>query len=309
MKLGFLYGGQGSQKEGMGKDLYENYTDIKEFYNNINLDFDIKEYSFNKDLESISRTKYTQPIMVAFQVAVTKVLKDIGINPDFTAGLSIGEYSALVASSVLKPQDAVSIAGKRAKAMEAASEGINTGMVAVLGMDILTIDEVVRNLSTEKDMVEIANLNCPGQVVISGEEKLVEKAVEELKEKGARRAIPLNVSGPFHTSYMESASKELREIFKEYEFQNEEVPVVYNLLGSTRKNEEIKEIMINQVKSPVKFQESVEYMISQGVDTFIEIGFGDVIKGFLKKIDRKVIVYSANDVETIKALKEELSNE
>ena len=231
----------------------------------------------------------------------------MGITPDYTAGLSIGEYSSLVAAKVLKPSDAVEIASIRGKAMTKASEKINTGMVAVMGSDIETIDEVVRSISDKKDKVEIANLNCPGQVVISGEEGKVKEAVEILKEKGARRAIPLNVSGPFHTSYMEPVSKELIELFKNYEFSNEEIPVVYNLLGNIRKDEDIKEIMSKQVMSSVKFQESIEYMISQGVDTFIEIGFGDVIKGFLKKIDRKLKVYSVNNLETIKFLEEELN--
>ncbi|MDL2310665.1 ACP S-malonyltransferase [Peptostreptococcaceae bacterium OttesenSCG-928-C18] len=308
MKIGFLYGGQGSQQEQMGKDLYENYSDVKDFYDSINIDFDIKDYSFNKDLATISKTRYTQPIMVAFQISVTKILKDMGIKPDYTAGLSIGEYSALEASGVIKEVEAVEIAEKRGLAMESASKSIDTGMVAVLGMDISVIDKVTKEVSDKNGKVEIANINCPGQVVISGEAKTVAKAVEKLKKAGARRTIPLNVSGPFHTSYMEPASKELVEIFKDYEFKREEVPVVYNLLGSVKTTEDIKDIMINQVKSSVRFQESIEYMASQGVDTFVEIGFGDVIKGFLKKIDRKLKVYSANNIETINALKEVLNN-
>ncbi|WP_100065221.1 ACP S-malonyltransferase [Miniphocaeibacter massiliensis] len=308
MKLGFLYGGQGSQQEKMGYDLYEKFNEVKDFYDSINLGFDVKDYSFNKDLKIISETKYTQPIMVAFQIAVTKILKDNDIVPEYVAGLSIGEYSALVAANVLEPLDAIEIAEKRGISMEQAGEGIDTGMVAIMGLDTEIIDKVVKETSDEKDKVEIANLNCPGQVVISGEVKKVEEAVGKLKEVGARRAIPLNVSGPFHTSYMEPVSKELHKLFKNYEFKEEEIPVVYNLLGNVKTDEDIKEIMEKQVKSSVKFQESIEYMISQGVDTFIEIGFGDVIKGFLKKIDRKLKVHSANSIETINALKEELNN-
>lgn len=308
MKIGFLYGGQGSQQAGMGKDLYENYDYIKEFYDSINLDFDIKDYSFNKDLEIISETKYTQPIMVSFQIAVTKILNNLGINPSFVAGLSIGEYSALVASGVLKDIDAIEIANIRGKSMTKASSGINTGMVAVMGLEKEKIENVLEKLSDDKNKVEIANLNCPGQIVISGEASKVEESIKELKEAGARRAIPLNVSGPFHTSYMEPVAKELEEVFKEYDFYDEKIPVVYNLLGSVRNNEDIKTIMTKQVKSTVKFQESIEYMISQGVDTFIEIGFGDVIKGFLKKIDRKLKVYSINNIESIKAFEKEFKN-
>lgn len=166
----------------------------------------------------------------------------------------------------------------------------------------------MEKLSDDKNKVEIANLNCPGQIVISGEASKVEESIKELKEAGARRAIPLNVSGPFHTSYMEPVAKELEEVFKEYDFYDEKIPVVYNLLGSVRNNEDIKTIMTKQVKSTVKFQESIEYMISQGVDTFIEIGFGDVIKGFLKKIDRKLKVYSINNIESIKAFEKEFKN-
>lgn len=150
MKIGFLYGGQGSQQAGMGKDLYENYDYIKEFYDSINLDFDIKDYSFNKDLEIISETKYTQPIMVSFQIAVTKILNNLGINPSFVAGLSIGEYSALVASGVLKDIDAIEIANIRGKSMTKASSGINTGMVAVMGLEKEKSKAYWKNLVTIK---------------------------------------------------------------------------------------------------------------------------------------------------------------
>ena len=257
MKIAFLYGGQGSQQAGMGKDLYEKYDYIKDFYDEINISFDLKDYSFNKDLETISETKYTQPIMVAFQIAVTKILNENNIIPNYFAGLSIGEYSALAGAKVLKDYDAISIADFRGLAMTEASKGINTGMVAIMGLEKKIIDEILKNLNDGDKKVEIANLNCPGQIVISGEKSKVDEAVEKLKGAGARRAIPLNVSGPFHTSYMTEVSNKLQELFEKYEFSEEEIPVVYNYLGNIRKDENIKDLMIKQVSSTVRFQESI----------------------------------------------------
>lgn len=309
MKIGFLYGGQGSQQENMGKDLYENYDYIKKFYDGLNLNFDIRDYSFNKDLDTISETKYTQPIMVAFQIAVTKILKDMGIKPDYVAGLSLGEYSALVASGVLNDVEAVKIAEYRGNAMTEASSSFETGMIAVMGMELSKIEEVLNSINEEENRVEIANLNCPGQIVISGEASKILEATERLKEAGARRIRPLNVSGPFHTTYMKDVSEKLESYFKEYDFKEENIPVVYNLLGTVKNDGNIKEIMTKQVMSTVRFQDSIEYMVEQGVDTFIEIGFKDVLKGFVRKINRDLKVYGANDTETINALKEVIENE
>lgn len=309
MKIGFLYGGQGSQQEKMGKDIYESYGYIKDFYNNLNLNFNIMDFSFNKNIDIISKTEYTQPIMVAFQIAITKVLITKNIIPIFLAGLSIGEYSALVAAGVLKDIDAVKIAEFRGREMSKASENIETGMLAVIGLSLAEIEKTLKLENDNVNKVEISNLNCPGQIVISGEKNKLEKISKLLKEKGARKIIALNVSGPFHTSYMKPVSKKLESYFLNYNFNDEKTPIVYNLLGKTKGVENIKDIMTKQVMSTVKFQESIEFMINKGVDTFIEIGFGNVLKGFVKKVDKNIKVYTVNNLETINEIEKVIINE
>lgn len=309
MKIGFLYGGQGSQQEKMGKDIYESYGYIKDFYNNLNLNFNIMDFSFNKNIDIISKTEYTQPIMVAFQIAITKILITKNIIPNFLAGLSIGEYSALVAAGVLKDIDAVKIAEFRGREMSKASENIETGMLAVIGLSLAEIEKTLKLENDNVNKVEISNLNCPGQIVISGEKNKLEKISKLLKEKGARKIIALNVSGPFHTSYMKPVSKKLESYFLNYNFNDEKIPIVYNLLGKTKGVENIKDIMTKQVMSTVKFQESIEFMINKGVDTFIEIGFGNVLKGFVKKVDKNIKVYTVNNLETINEIEKVIINE
>lgn len=309
MKIGFLYGGQGSQQEKMGKDIYESYGYIKDFYNNLNLNFNIMDFSFNKNIDIISKTEYTQPIMVAFQIAITKVLITKNIIPNFLAGLSIGEYSALVAAGVLKDIDAVKIAEFRGREMSKASENIETGMLAVIGLSLAEIEKTLKLENDNVNKVEISNLNCPGQIVISGEKNKLEKISKLLKEKGARKIIALNVSGPFHTSYMKPVSKKLESYFLNYNFNDEKIPIVYNLLGKTKGVENIKDIMTKQVMSTVKFQKSIEFMINKGVDTFIEIGFGNVLKGFVKKVDKNIKVYTVNNLETINEIEKVIINE
>lgn len=309
MKIGFLYGGQGSQQEKMGKDIYESYGYIKDFYNNLNLNFNIMDFSFNKNIDIISKTEYTQPIMVAFQIAITKVLITKNIIPNFLAGLSIGEYSALVAAGVLKDIDAVKIAEFRGREMSKASENIETGMLAVIGLSLAEIEKTLKLENDNVNKVEISNLNCPGQIVISGEKNKLEKISKLLKEKGARKIIALNVSGPFHTSYMKPVSKKLESYFLNYNFNDEKIPIVYNLLGKTKGVENIKDIMTKQVMSTVKFQESIEFMINKGVDTFIEIGFENVLKGFVKKVDKNIKVYTVNNLETINEIEKVIINE
>ncbi len=299
MTTAFLFSGQGSQHKGMGADLYETYPEVRAFYDNLDDAKNIKELSFKGSLEVISQTANTQPVMVAFQIAVKNILMAKGIKPTMTAGLSLGEYAALATAGVLEDKTAVATAALRGAQMQKASEGIDTAMVAVLGMTPQKIRDVLAQLPSSEHKAEIANINCPGQVVISGEKSRVAAACTAIKNAGARRLIPLNVSGPFHTSYMKPVGEALEVYFKKITFKEEQVPVVYNTLGRTRGRHNIADLMVRQVQSPIYFQDSLEFMISNGINTFIEIGFGGVLKGFVKKINKNIPVYEVNTVESI----------
>lgn len=303
MKICFLYGGQGSQQMGMGKDFYENFSTFQKFYDGIDIDFDLKEYSFNKSNEEISQTRYTQPLMIAFQIGITKLLAEKNIKPDITGGLSIGEYSCLYASNILTDKDAMKIAQKRGIAMTNSTD-IPCKMVAIIGYDENEIKNICSKVSSEnKYPVEISNLNCPSQVVIAGEKNSVDKVIKILKENNVRKIIELNVSSAFHTSYMQKASIELKEIFKEIKFNSPTIPLGLNIDASiyTEKNhseEKIKNIMVEQVKNTVYFEKELKNIIAQDVDVFLEIGFSSTIKGFLKKIDRNLNIYEVYSVDT-----------
>lgn len=304
MKICFLYGGQGSQKTGMGKDLYESYPVFKEFYDSLSTNFDLKDYSFNQSDEEISKTQYTQPLMVAFQIGITKILKDKDIVPDIVGGLSIGEYSALYTSGVITDKDAILIAEKRGVAMSKSSN-VSCKMMAIIGAPVDMVRDICEKVSEKTGYdVQISNLNCPGQIVIAGEANAIDEVVSILKENKIRKIIQLNVSGAFHTSYMQNASAELENIFKDIEFSVPKIDLGLNVDGkiydvSKYTKDDIKNIMVKQVKSTVYFEEELRNMISNGVDIFVEIGFSSVIKGFLKKIDSEKKVYEVYSVETL----------
>lgn len=294
-KIGFVYAGQGSQVVGMGKSFYDNYELAKDIFDNIDLDIDVKKLCFEGPLEELSKTSNTQPCMVAVAVVATKLLKENGINPNYVAGLSLGEYSALNAAGVLSDQDAINLVRFRGQAMERAAKGIESKMVAIIGLDRDLLNEAV-NEASELGVVSIANYNCPGQLVIGGQADAVSKASELALEKGARRAIPLNTSGPFHTELLASASDELKEKFKDVQFNEMQVPVIFN--SSAKELEagvSVASMLEKQVMSSVYFEDSVRYMIDNGVDTIIEIGPGKVLSGFIRKIDKSIKTYQVED--------------
>lgn len=294
-KIGFVYAGQGSQVVGMGKSFYDNYELAKEVFDNIDLDIDVKKLCFEGPIEELSKTSNTQPCMVAVAVVATKLLKENGINPDYVAGLSLGEYSALNASGVLNDQDAINLVRFRGQAMERAADGIESKMVAIIGLDRDLLNEAV-NEASDLGVVSIANYNCPGQLVIGGKADAVSKASELALEKGARRAIPLNTSGPFHTKLLAPASDELREKFKDVQFNEMQIPVIFN--SSAKELEagvSVASMLEKQVMSSVYFEDSVRYMIDNGVDTIIEIGPGKVLSGFIRKIDKSIKTYQVED--------------
>ncbi len=303
-KLAFIYPGQGAQKAGMGADFYENSPEAKSLFDEADaaLDFDLKEICFQEN-EKLNETQYTQPAMVAACLAMTRVLTRRGIRPDMTAGLSLGEYAAIAAAGALKELDAVLLVRKRGLFMEHAVPAGEGAMCAVLGM---TGEALERELRDTAD-VTIANYNCPGQMVITGKAEAVRAAAERLKTAGARRTVLLNVSGPFHSPFLRTAGEELRKEIEKTELHPLMIPYVANVTAEkVERREEISDLLSRGVSSPVKWQQSMEYMIKEGVDTFVEIGPGRTLSGFLKKINTDVSVYHISSWEDMERAAGEL---
>lgn len=308
MRLAFVYAGQGSQKAGMGKDFYENCPSVQAVFDNTPCDFAIKETCFDDPENLLSQTRYTQPCMVTFAVAVTDLLKTEGIVPEAVAGLSLGEYSALYAAGVFDRETVLSLVAYRGKVMEETTKGIDSKMIAVLGADYDTVKKAVDS-AQDKGVVDIANLNCTGQIVIGGETAAVEAAAEQAKSLGAKRCIPLNVSGPFHTRLMEEASVLLKEKLDNAEFHDMQVPVIFNITGeSLAEGMTVKEALTKQVKSSVYFEKTIQTMKAMGIDTIVEIGPGKVLAGFVKKTAPEIRVIGIDSytefTEAVKLLKE-----
>ncbi|MDV4151548.1 ACP S-malonyltransferase [Clostridium sp. AL.422] len=306
MKIAFIFSGQGSQYIGMGKELYDNILVSKETFDKARelLDFDIKELMFNGTKEELDITENTQPAILITSIMAMKALEEAGVKPDVVAGLSLGEYSALVAANSLSFDKAIPLIRKRGRFMqEAVPIGVGS-MAAIIGLSIEKISLAIKEASSI-GVVEISNYNTGNQIVIGGEKLAVEKAKEICLELGARRAIELKVSGPFHTSLLESASVRLREELKRIEFNTPEIKIISNVTADIIENkEEIKDILCTQVKSSVRWAESVDKMIDMGVDTFIELGPGRVLSGFIKEISReknlKVNIFNIEDMKSLK---------
>ncbi len=279
----FLYAGQGSQETGMGQQFYEDFPEFRAVYDGAHLDFDLKETCFVNPNNMLKQTRYTQPCMAAFACGVTEILKERKVKADFVCGLSLGEYSALYAAGVWSLQDTMKIVSRRGQAMEKASEGIESAMCAILGLDLAKIETCCEEASQD-GVVSVCNVNCPGQIVIGGEKKAVSAASHLAREHGARRCIPLQVSGPFHTTFMQPAADALEEVFRQVAFHTPKITVLYNALGGPNtQGAEISNLLVQQVKRPVKMQMCIEYLFKKGVDTFIEIGPGNALQGFVKK--------------------------
>jgi [acyl-carrier-protein] S-malonyltransferase len=304
MKIAFLYAGQGSQYKGMGKDLYERYPAFREAFDAAELPFDLHTVCFEDPDGTLSQTEYTQPCMVAFACGVTAVLKENGICPDMAAGLSLGEYSALEAAGVFDAKTAIELVAFRGKAMADASRGIDAGMQAVLGLDADILQGCCEEASSE-GIVSISNYNCPGQLVIGGESKAVEKAAALAKERGAKRCIPLKVSGPFHTSLMAPAGDALAGYFPVVNFQPMQFPVLFNTLGREKSEEDsIPELLVKQVQTSIHVDATIRRMFEEGVDTFVEIGPGTALSGFVKKTAKaeKISDYTMHSIQNAEEL-------
>ena len=308
MKLGFLYAGQGSQTVGMGKDLYEAYPAFRQVLDAANPGFDVKTVSFEGPAETLNETKYTQPCMVAFAVGLTRVLAEEGIRPDMAAGLSLGEYSALYAAGVLEEKQVLDMVAFRGNAMQSAVKGRDCGMIAVLGLDREKVFEGTARIRAQfpELVCEPANFNCAGQITVSGDAEAVNAAAEVMKELGAKRVMPVKVSGPFHTSLMKPAGDALAERFKGENFGEMQIPVIFNTLGHEKSAEEtIPQLLEKQVQTSVYFEDTIRYMAEQGVELFVEIGPGKTLSKFVQKTV-EVPCVTVEKAEDIAVLKEKL---
>ncbi|HFH8743378.1 TPA: ACP S-malonyltransferase [Streptococcus agalactiae] len=304
-KVSFLFAGQGAQKLGMARDLYETFPIVKETFDKAShvLGYDLREL-IDKDLDKLNQTKYTQPAILTTSTAIYRlILKEIEFRPDMVAGLSLGEYSALVASGAIRFEDAVVLVARRGQLMEAAAPAGSGKMVAVLNADRQIIEDACKKAS-QFGIVSPANYNTPKQIVIGGESIAVNAAVEELKQQGVKRLIPLNVSGPFHTALLKPASQKLSDVLDKVHFSVSEIPVIGNTEAQIMKKDDIKSLLARQVMEPVRFDESIETMKKMGMTQVVEIGPGKVLSGFLKKIDSSLSVHSVEDKIGFNNLKE-----
>ena len=302
-KIAFIFPGQGAQKAGMGKDFYEETSTGREIFDRASelLGFSMPELCFTEN-DRLDITEYTQAAMVTTSIAMMKVLmEETGIRPDVAAGLSLGEYCALYAAGVMSADDAITTVRQRGILMqEAVPVGVGA-MAAVLAMAAEKIEEVLKDIAD----VWIANYNCPGQIVISGKKEAVELACEKLKEAGAKRTVMLNVSGPFHSGMLAEAGEKLGEFLENVEISDPQIPYVANVTASyVTDKAEVKSLLARQVSSSVRWEQSVRAMLADGVDTFVEIGPGKALAGFMRKITRDAKVVNIETLQDVRALKE-----
>lgn len=296
-RIAFVFPGQGAQKCGMGKDFYENTEIGRSVFDRASelLGFSMPELCFEEN-DRLDITEFTQAAMVTASIAMMEVLKARGVKPDVAAGLSLGEYCALVAAGVMSADDAISTVRQRGILMQEAVPVGEGAMAAILALDASAIEEVIGPMED----VWIANYNCPGQIVISGRKAAVEEACEKLKAAGAKRALLLNVSGPFHSGMLTEAGRKLGQVLENVAVSEPQIPYVANVNASyVRSAGEVKGLLERQVSSSVRWQQSVEAMIADGVDTFIEIGPGKTLAGFMKKINRGVTTLNIETLEDV----------
>ncbi|WP_341784330.1 ACP S-malonyltransferase [Lactococcus formosensis subsp. formosensis] len=302
MKTAFLFSGQGAQKLGMAKDLYDEFDIVRETFDQASqvLGYDLRGLIDN-DEAKLNETQYTQPAILTTSVAILRLLSEQDIKPDLVAGLSLGEYSALVASGALGFAEAVALVAKRGQYMTEAAPTGSGKMVAVMNTEAALIEEICEQAS-ERGIVSPANYNTPAQIVIGGQAEAVDYAVELLKEADVKRLIELKVSGPFHTAILKPASEKLAKELEQVNFNSFKLELISNTTAKVMKDTEIKELLTRQVMEPVRFYESIETMKELGVQRFIEVGPGKVLSGFIKKIDKEASFTNVEDLASFKAL-------
>lgn len=299
-KTAFLFPGQGVQKCGMGKDFYENSSQAAKLFEKASeaLGLDMKALCFEENAR-LDQTEYTQAALVTTYLAMCRELESRGVKPDITAGLSLGEYAAIAVAGAMSDLDAIRLVRKRGMLMQNTVPAGEGAMCAILALDEKKIEEVLNEIPD----VTIANYNCPGQIVITGKTAAVEMAAARLKEAGARRTLMLNVSGPFHSPMLEPAGAALRQELEQVTFQKLQMPYVTNVNAcEITEASEIPELLVRQMYSPVRWMQSMEYMLKNGVDTFVEIGPGKTLEGFLKKINRNVQVHHVSCWEDLEQI-------
>ncbi|WP_438468105.1 ACP S-malonyltransferase [Streptococcus pluranimalium] len=301
-KTAFLFAGQGAQTLGMARDLYEHFDIVKATFEQASqiLGYDIR-HLIDEEQDKLNQTRFTQPAILTTSVAIYKLLVEKGISPDIVAGLSLGEYSALVAAGALDFETALQLVAKRGQLMEEAAPAGSGKMVAIMNAEVSVIESACQSAS-DLGVVSPANYNTPQQIVIGGEVTAVDKAVDILKETGVKRMIPLQVSGPFHTALLEQASQGLAEVLEEVTFNDFRLPLVGNTEATIMKKKAIKSLLARQVMEPVRFYESIAEIQAFGVDRVIEVGPGKVLSGFIKKIDKNLPTFAVNDLASLEAL-------
>lgn len=302
-KTAFLFAGQGAQYAGMGRELFENHSAAREVFDAADrqLGFALSRLCFDGSKEELDKTENTQPAVLTVSVAAYRALESYGINPDVAAGLSLGEYSALVCSGVLDFAEAVKLVRRRGRYMQEAVPQGEGGMAAVLGLDIEKVEEACR-LAADAGVIQVANYNCPGQLVIAGQMEALKLASQKAGELGAKRVIPLDVSGPFHTVLLQPAAARLSSDLENIEFGSLKVPVISNVTADYIQDGQVKDLLPRQVMSPVLWEMTIRKMLAEGIDTFIEIGPGSALRGFIKKIDRNVNLLNVEDTASLQSV-------
>lgn len=308
-KVALIFPGQGSQKVGMGQDVAARFPEAQAVFDTADkvLGMPMQELIFAGSEEDLRRTENTQPAILIASIALLRAFLSKPLEVHFVAGHSLGEYSALVAAGAIAFEDAVRLVRMRGQWMEEAVPAGQGSMAAVLGAEREELGQLCAKITGEGYLVQLANLNCPGQIVVSGTRQGVEQVVQRAKEIGAKRVLPLNVSGPFHSSLMQPAAEKLAAPLEEVNISAAQIPVVANVSASVvQQPDEIRQSLIRQVASPVLWEDSVRLMIEQGVDTFVEIGPGNVLSGLVKKISRQVATYQVSDLATLESTWEAL---
>lgn len=309
-KIAFVFPGQGSQYSGMGKELYKGFKESRDVFDEASyiLDVDMARLCFEEDERQLCDIEKTQIAILTHSISALRVVERYGIRPDVVAGLSLGEYSAIVSSERLNFNNAIKLVRRRGIYMEEAAKCVNGGMAAILGLDRCEIMKICNECSVKSgfEIVEIANYNCPGQIVISGEINALKKACKMAKNRGAAKVVPLNVSGPFHSSLLKEAAEKLEIDLENTEFNKSTIPLIANITAEYIDDYKIREVLKKQVTSSVRWEDTINRMIKDGIDIFIEIGPGRVLSGFIKKINKKLPVYNVEDKKslerTLKAL-------